>query len=591
MLTQLRQVEDLKILRLFDSDNIFKLRPHQKISFRRWRETGDEVDGIQEEGDRLIYIDTDGLPMEFAVDNRKQFFKRVKDQGWSSRRGIQWDLPNVKKISMSNAKDIVFKDTKKKLSRKQRLEFHRWALSMRRERPIVIYGDNVNYFTSMIPRRIVISNIATLRGAKISDVLVDDYPLMPYQEEAFQKWQAGEETDMIVEEGDQLLYIKSRGQGTMKFSVADRAETNVKRRKVVFAEEEEEEEMEVEALEVKEYDSVVNTIKTTMNQDRLGWLKRILSIYTFPFLSNNTMDVVKSVLESDSAYKTVKDSMRVVVYDKGTKKTGNANKAIRDAMWCRYPVYFGHPVDHMYKDKLVKKYLGYVPGNREIDGQIRYTICGLAFTDRRKLIGVVHPWGINLESIDTSDYKHYLSTDGKLRVDKYKKTLHKMFLSIIHGALRLLENIPNKNKVHLRLPLIGLGAFMTTLNYKQKQAARRAFKAALDSALDTYAEEQIDVYLLDYDNTIRNFATDHSNLHVLHGGDVFKFDDEIDDLVVLTNAFDSNSFIGNGGMLDDTIDGFLVAGNGSGESLPNSSYLHNPFFVPEIMDPSRWEFI
>ena len=305
------------------------------------------------------------------------------------------------------------------------------------------------------------------------------------------------------------------------------------------------------------------------------------------------MKVVKNVLKSDRSYKTIKDSMRVIVYDKGSKKTGNANKAIRDAMWCRYPVYFGYPVDHMYKDKLVEKYLGYTPGKPEIDGQIRYTICGLAFTDKKKLIGVVHPWGINLESTDTYDYKQYVTTNGRFGVKKYEKTLYKMFLSIIHGAIRLLESTPDKNKVHLRLPFIGLGAYISTLDNEQKQVARRAFGDSLDFALKTYEtlKEQIDVYLLDYDDTIRNFSTDHSNLHILHGGDMFEFDDEIDDLVVLTNAFDSNSFIGNGGMRDPTIDGFLVAGKGSGRMAPNSSYLHNPFFVPEIMDPSRWKFI
>ena len=58
MLSQLRQVEDLKTLRLFDSEKVFKLRPHQKESFQRWRDTGDQVEGVQEKGDRLIYIDT-----------------------------------------------------------------------------------------------------------------------------------------------------------------------------------------------------------------------------------------------------------------------------------------------------------------------------------------------------------------------------------------------------------------------------------------------------------------------------------------------------------------------------------------------------
>ena len=97
-----------------------------------------------------------------------------------------------------------------------------------------------------------------LRKAKISDVLVDDYPLLFHQKKAFQKWRAGEESVMIREEDDKLLYIESNGRDTMKFSVAkettEREETNVKRRRVVAFVEEEDEEMEEEDdEEVKEY--------------------------------------------------------------------------------------------------------------------------------------------------------------------------------------------------------------------------------------------------------------------------------------------------------------------------------------------------
>ena len=57
---------------------------------------------------------------------------------------------------------------------------------------------------------------------------------------------------------------------------------------------------------------------------------------------------------------------------------------------------------------------------------------------------------------------------------------------------------------------------------------------------------------------------------------------------VLVNAWDSHSYIGNGGAGDPTIDGFMVAGTGPGRRLRNSSYLQNPFFSTALLEPEAW---
>ena len=44
----------------------------------------------------------------------------------------------------------------------------------------------------------------------------------------------------------------------------------------------------------------------------------------------------------------------------------------------------------------------------------------------------------------------------------------------------------------------------------------------------------------------------------------------------VVNAWDSNSYIGNGLLNDPTIDGWFVAGYGPNKKLKNSSFLHNP---------------
>lgn len=51
----------------------------------------------------------------------------------------------------------------------------------------------------------------------------------------------------------------------------------------------------------------------------------------------------------------------------------------------------------------------------------------------------------------------------------------------------------------------------------------------------------------------------------------------------IVNAWDSNSFIGNGGSKDPTIDGWFVAGYGSNKNLINSSILHNTLFNPDLL--------
>lgn len=59
-------------------------------------------------------------------------------------------------------------------------------------------------------------------------------------------------------------------------------------------------------------------------------------------------------------------------------------------------------------------------------------------------------------------------------------------------------------------------------------------------------------------------------------------------LQCLVNAWNSRSWIGNGGTKDNTLDGKLVSGAGDGSKLPNTSYLHNCFITPTILYPSYW---
>jgi hypothetical protein len=60
---------------------------------------------------------------------------------------------------------------------------------------------------------------------------------------------------------------------------------------------------------------------------------------------------------------------------------------------------------------------------------------------------------------------------------------------------------------------------------------------------------------------------------------------------MIVNAWDPKSFIGNGLMYDNTIDGYSVAGFGPGNKLMNSSYFHNPFLSPLLLNSTKWIYL
>jgi hypothetical protein len=85
-----------------------------------------------------------------------------------------------------------------------------------------------------------------------------------------------------------------------------------------------------------------------------------------------------------------------------------------------------------------------------------------------------------------------------------------------------------------------------------------------------------------YSNFENNFAD--NNLY-----DTSKINKE--HTLMLVNEWNSKSFIGNGLKHDDTINGFSVAGHGIGKELINSSYFHNPFLSPSLLDDKNWVYL
>lgn len=193
------------------------------------------------------------------------------------------------------------------------------------------------------------------------------------------------------------------------------------------------------------------------------------------------------------------------------------------------------------------------------------------------------------------------------------------------GAIRERNNLPS---VTVRMPLIGCGAYLTALTSKDSAKALGCFADALEGLVPALASLRVVLEVCDFSGgTLRDIAT--GRVRVLQRADLFALDmfaldvseskgaDETTvaaanaamdatnaardatnaaleatnaalEATILVNAWDDVSFVGNGGARDPTIDGFLVAGGGPGAALVNCSYLHNAFFVPELLNPSRW---
>jgi hypothetical protein len=148
-----------------------------------------------------------------------------------------------------------------------------------------------------------------------------------------------------------------------------------------------------------------------------------------------------------------------------------------------------------------------------------------------------------------------------------------MFTAINRVALIVGEKT-NKTPV-IRLPRIGLGAFISAINPKYLEDIIEANAYAIEYVWPKSTHD-VKVILCEYDSNrfrrlnssvIRTAQCDLFNIGPQNPGET----------LILVNAWDNRSYIGNGGASDPTIDGFMVSGVSAGKTFPNSSYTHNHF--------------
>ena len=357
------------------------------------------------------------------------------------------------------------------------------------------------------------------------------------------------------------------------------------------------------------FTSTQRKISNIMNGDdsgaRVNYLEEVLKIYTYPFLSKKTKSVITKVLTKPKLLQKVQQSMRLVSYGDYYN-----TKGIIESLWIRTPVYFGRPMTDSYNYAVMNRLFRYYVGLttiKYIDTRLRYAVCGLAYTEDMDTIGVVHVGGVNFESTTTYDYKQFVDKKGNLIADKYSAMIERLVHCIYQSALAL--KTKEYRRVEVRLPMVGLGVFSINLTPADKLIAMGIFMRHVFRASAEYANDNLRVLLLAYDSTLYRSAafraaqkefgsSDNGKRHVVAvktgkvAGDIFNVNVTPGTLTVLVNAADQNSYIGNGGLRDNTIDGYLVAGHGPGAKLPNSSYLHNVFFMNHLLTPdSAWSKI
>ena len=338
-------------------------------------------------------------------------------------------------------------------------------------------------------------------------------------------------------------------------------------------------------------------------------LQNILDIYTYDFLGN-ARGFVEKVFNNSKKMNAIQESMRLIVpHDIDTND-------VKKHLIFRHPIHISGPryesIDQtkMKKAILVNKHVNRtINYNMNYDWSLRYGILGftpLKKTKHQKHKGawILHTWGVNLESRQTTDAQ-YVFTDGTFNMKNYITILKIMFRIIEKGSQQV-HRMTGK-RVTLRIVGLGLGAWLKAAPSSKHPGIKQKYLGILSDI----AERNASWLTIKFPNFPRGntleWISSESKSHwetVENNHDPFGDGKKLkNEVLMLVNAWDDRSFIGNGGSRDNTLDGWMVAGGSKNFSLGihgkplgryfvNSSFLHNIFFQPSLIKDlsSRWVY-
>lgn len=301
-------------------------------------------------------------------------------------------------------------------------------------------------------------------------------------------------------------------------------------------------------------------------------LKNLLSIYTEPILQKRVERLCHITWNDPEKRTHIQQNARLWIL------SGRRTKVYQSLAY-RYPVYIGEPLPAYWHEQKMRAVLGY--SSRQVqeahkDNKSRYIISAPTFT-KHGWLTALHTWGVNLESIDTDDYRRFVQHDT-LRRTQYARTVQRMCYGLGYTAAEL-------GIKSLHMPFIGLGAFLSALRKSEDLACCfAAFGISLHHTASRFPELQINVYMQrepDFPVATRNKP---KNLRFVRGS-LFNLKPPFQGQA-LVNAWDSHSFVGNGGLFDASVDGFWVSGRRN--PLKNTSFLHHPYLIPQLLNRRNW---
>ena len=229
---------------------------------------------------------------------------------------------------------------------------------------------------------------------------------------------------------------------------------------------------------------------------------------------------------------------------------------------------------------------------------LRYSIVGDAHVeDGGKKVYVIHTWGVNLESEDTEDGKYVYNNDFDFSFDRYKELLDIVSECIFKGV----DWIKTKEKkVTLRVTQLGFGAWSNAL--PNTLSALKEYRTRLLKGAQK-RKKWLTVLLADYPKNVTYDLSQSKSLDDLvvaeDNHDPFGDSRPSHGALCFVNAWDLQTFIGNGGSEDQSLDGWMVNGGSDhnrkgihgkrlGHYFVNDSFLHNVFFNPGLLDEENW---
>lgn len=315
-----------------------------------------------------------------------------------------------------------------------------------------------------------------------------------------------------------------------------------------------------------------------MAEKNLIVLEEMLSIYTYPFLSDASKEACVLAIKKHLPEKTF--------LIRSNPKASDAE--IKTSLLYRYPVYYGKPIYSAFKSEEVERIMGISLGGVRLFPNARYGICGPLATTAKEVgpLWALHVWGVNLESPDTQDYK----TFGLHGMPWYRGRCNELYNTVVKAGAEVCRR--TGALVQIRIPMIGQGQFLKMAGEHENEC-RMVHMISLHHAWKKHRVNGLSLVICDYSDVMPSEFREQlasqreTTAYVSVEKDLFDVK-KGPHTTLLVNAWDPLSFIGNGGLNDSTLDGFFVAGFGPGEKLPNSAYTHNPYISHHLIDPSNW---